>query len=143
MTAHGSRRGAGVYGLPAHGVAVVYDGACPLCSAYVRAIRIKAAAGDLALIDARQRPDIAAQMKADGIDLDEAYVCSVDGVLYAGGDAVNVLALLSGPSTAFNRFNRVVFGSPAVARRLYPLLRAVRNGLLRVRGVGRINAPPR
>jgi protein-disulfide isomerase len=36
------------------GVTVFYDGACPFCSAYVRMVRLRKAAGEVRLIDARE-----------------------------------------------------------------------------------------
>lgn len=127
-------------GLPARGVAVVYDGDCPLCSSFVRSLRIRREFGGLDLIDARERPDMVAKFLANGFDLDKGFVCSVDGELYYGGDAVNVLALVSGRSTFLNRINYWIFGNRTVSRLLYPLLRGVRNGLLRLRGVKQLNA---
>ncbi|MCB1502666.1 MAG: DUF393 domain-containing protein [Bauldia sp.] len=123
------------------GVTVIYDGDCPLCSRYVHALRIREAAGAVELVDARTCPDLVARFRAGGVDLDEAFVCFVDEELYAGGDAVNILALLSGESGALNRLNYHIFGNRAVSRRLYPLLRAVRNGLLTIRGIGKLNTP--
>lgn len=128
-------------GLPAAGVTVVYDGDCPLCSRYVRALRIREATGTVNLIDAREHPDLVARFRGGGIDLDQAFVCVVDDVFYTGGDAVNVLALLSGKSGVLNRLNYRIFRNREVSRRLYPLLRTVRNGLLAIRGIGKLGAP--
>ena len=126
--------------LPAKGVAVVYDGDCPLCSNFVRSLRIRREFGAIDLIDARQRLDLVAKYLAAGFDLDKGFVCAIDGEVYYGGDAVNVLALVSGGSSLLNRINYWIFGNRAIARLLYPFLRAARNGLLRLRGTKQLNA---
>ncbi len=136
----GGRLNAGTLGLPTTGVAVVYDGLCPLCSAYARALRIRRDVGALTLIDARSRPDLVAAFRAIGRDLDEGFACAVDGAVYCGADAVNVLALVSTGSRVVNRLNAAIFRSPRASRLLYPAMRAVRNALLRVRGVDRLDA---
>jgi len=130
-------------GLPTTGVAVVYDGLCPLCSAYTRALRIRREFGALALIDARERPDLVAAFHAIGRDLDKGFACAVGGRVYCGPDAVNVLALVSTGSRVVNRLNAAIFRSPAASRLLYPAMRAVRNALLWFRGVDRLDAAGR
>ena len=132
-------RDAAALGLPVEGVAVVYDGLCPLCSAYTRALRIRRQFGALHLIDARDRPDLVAAFRQGGHDLDQGFACAVDGTLHFGADAVNALALVSTRSRVVNRLNAAIFRSPRWSRLLYPAMRAVRNALLRIRGVGRLN----
>lgn len=140
MNDTGKRLDAAAMGLPTTGVAVVYDGLCPLCSAYTRALRIRREFGTLALIDARERPDLVAAFRAHGRDLDEGFACAVEGRVYCGPDAVNVLALVSTGSGMVNRLNAAIFRSPRASRLLYPTMRAVRNALLRVRGGARLDA---
>jgi len=49
-----------------------------------------------------------------------------------------MLALLSTPSSGFNRLNAALFRSPTASRLLYPVLRAGRNAVLRLLGRGKI-----
>lgn len=143
MSDTGERLDAGALGLPITGVVVVYDGLCPLCSAYTRALRIRQEFGALTLIDARERPDLVAAFHAIGRDLDEGFASAVEGSVYCGPDAVHVLALISTGSRVVNRLNAAIFRSEGASRLLYPSMRAVRNALLRVRGAGRLDAPGR
>lgn len=120
--------------LAAPGVAIVYDGECPLCAAYTRRLRLEAAAAALRLIDARRDAALRRQLTAEGFDLDRGMVVTVDGVRYHGARAMNVLALMSGPSGLFNRLNHRLFANPVAARALYPALTAGRRVLLALLG---------
>lgn len=113
---------------------VVYDGDCPLCSAYVRVTRLISAVGSPALVNARERPELVKALAESGIKLDEGMAVYYQGRLYAGSDAVNFLALLTTPINFINWLAASVLGRPALARALYPLLRAGRNLLLRLKG---------
>jgi predicted DCC family thiol-disulfide oxidoreductase YuxK len=129
--------------LPAAGVAVIYDGDCPLCAAYTRRIRLAAAAGEVHLIDARQDPDLRRQLALEGLDLDQGMVVAVDGLRFHGARAMHILALMSTASGAFNRLNYLMFRSPRVARAVYPLLVAGRRLLLAMLGRQALdNLPP-
>ena len=122
---------------------LIYDGECPLCKRYVRMVRLKAAAGNVQLVNARE-PGAAAHVIADviarGYDLDEGMVLKQGERIAHGDDCITELALMTTPSNAFNRLNAWVFRSPARARALYPVLRAGRNALLALLGRKKINA---
>lgn len=111
---------------------IVYDGACPVCSNYVRFIRLRETVGRVVLLDARDGGTVVEGLIARGIDLDEGMVLMMDGQVYHGADCVNRLALLSTPSGLFNRLNAWIFRSAAVSRALYPIMRAGRNLLLKL-----------
>ena len=113
---------------------LVYDGQCPVCSSYVRYVRIKESVGKVALIDARDGGPYVKKIQAAGLDLNEGMVLSYGGHLYHGADCVHMLALLSSNSGAFNRLNALMFKSPGAAKLLYPVMRAGRNLLLRLLG---------
>jgi len=115
-------------------VILVYDGECPVCSAYVRYLRLKASAGTVQLINARDGGPWVDSVRTQGLDLDEGMALYYGGVWYHGADCIHMLALLSTPSGAFNRLNALVFRSTRVARVMYPVLRAGRNLLLRLLG---------
>jgi predicted DCC family thiol-disulfide oxidoreductase YuxK len=114
---------------------LVYDGECPFCSRYVRYVRLRTAVGKLHLVNAREGGPLVDEMVQAGLDLDEGMVLKMGGRYYHGADCIHALALLSSGSDAFNRINAAIFRSSALARALYPILRAGRNAVLR--GLGR------
>lgn len=118
---------------------LIYDGECPFCSRYVAMTRLQAAVGPVRLIDARQGgPEVAAALEA-GYDLDEGMLLHLNGTLYHGAECLNRLALLSTRSGVFNAVSSLVFRSPAISRLAYPVLRAGRNGTLRLLGRRKIS----
>lgn len=122
-------------------VIILYDGECPLCQAYCRTVRLRQAAGQLVLADARTHSGYLAQITALGIDINQTMAVSVGGIWYSGADALHMLALLSSRSGVFNRLNYHLFKLPAVARYSYPVLRSCRNLLLRLLGKTLIKTP--
>ena len=116
------------------GIRLIYDGECPLCSAYVRRYRLERAVGDLQLLDARLHPEVVDELARAGQPLDEGFVLELHGQRYHGAEALHRLALMSTRSGAFNRLNAALFRSPKVSRWAYPVLRAGRNLLLRLLG---------
>jgi len=119
---------------------LVYDGECPVCRSYVQHVRLKQAAGQLHLVDARKPSALREEIRAAGLQLDEGIVLKIGPQLYHGADAAHRLSLMTTTSGVFNRFNARLFASPRIARLAYPVLRAGRNALLRLLGIGRIDA---
>jgi predicted DCC family thiol-disulfide oxidoreductase YuxK len=117
---------------------LLYDGECPFCSRYVAYARLTEAAGPVALIDARMRPDLVRLHAAGGMDINEGMILRLDGQTWFGGDVLNRLALLSTRSDLFNKANAALFRHPRLARLLYPLLRGGRNAVLRLLGRAKI-----
>jgi len=112
---------------------LVYDGECPFCQRYVRLVRLRETI-DVQLIDARSGgPEVDAIIAA-GYNLDEGMVLELGGRFYHGDACIHTLALLSSPSTPFNRLNRWIFSSPRLAKILYPVLRLFRNLVLKLLG---------
>lgn len=122
----------------AEGPWVVYDGECPFCSAYVRMVRLRASIGPVRLLNARDGGPEADLVRGAGLDLDEGMVLNYGGRLYHGADCINMLAMLSSGSSAFNRINAAIFRSRTLSGVLYPVLRAGRNATLRLLGRRRI-----
>ena len=120
-------------------VFLVYDGECPVCSAFSGMARIRASAGELHLVNAREASALMDEISLSGLDIDQGVVLKVGQSLYSGADAMHVLALMSSRSGLFNRFTYRVFRSKTAARRLYPLLRFLRNLLLELLGRSKIN----
>ena len=111
---------------------LVYDGECPVCSSYVRYVRIRKSAGSLVLVNARDGGPWVDQVLQAGLNLYEGMVLLYGGRIYHAVDCVHMLALLSTGSGTFNRINALIFRRPSVARIAYPILRAGRNLLLRI-----------
>ena len=118
---------------------VVYDGECPFCSAYVRMVRLREAAGTVHLLDAREPHPVVDEIKRLGLDLDEGMALKMGDEIFHGDECMNRLAMLSGPSGLFNRFHFWVFSDPKRSRALYPFLRSGRNFALRLLGRRKIN----
>ena len=117
---------------------LIYDGQCPVCSSYVRYLRIKESVGKVALINARDGGPCVEKIRVAGLDLNEGMVLDYGGRLYHGADCVHMMAMLSSNSGAFNRLNALMFKNPTAAKLLYPVMRAGRNLLLRILGRGPI-----
>ncbi len=123
------------------GAVIVYDGECPFCTRYARLVNLRRAVGPVTLLDAREGGSLVSRLAAEGYDLDEGMVLLYGGETYHGGDCMHMLALLSGGGGAVNRLCAAVFRRPGRARRLYPVLRAGRNAVLRLLGREKIGAP--
>lgn len=120
-------------------ILIVYDRGCPACELFATLTRVRAAAGELRLVDARDGGPVMAEITRRGLDIDHGMVVVAGGETYYGADAIHALALMSSRSGAFNRINYWAFRSKRVARVLYPVLRAMRNLLLKLRGKEKIN----
>lgn len=120
------------------GVTILYDGACPFCSRYVRLLRLRRAVGDVRLVDARSNCPEVLRVTERGLSLDDGMVLISGDEMYGGAEAIRRLALLSTPSDTFNRFNHRLFRSGTRSRALYPWLRHGRNLALRMLGRSRL-----
>ncbi len=118
--------------------ALVYDGECPVCNAYVRFVRLRESVGEVRLINARDGGPMVDAIRDANLDLDEGMVLWYGGSFYHGADCINMLAVLSSSSGFCNRLNAAVFRRPALARALYPMLRFGRNTLLKILGRSRL-----
>lgn len=101
---------------------LIYDGACPFCHWYCRRF-----AGTLTLVDFRAPG--AARLPVD-CDPDRALLLDTGAAVLCGAAALHLLA----SSASARRLDRLLFGGETRARRLYPLLRALRNCYLRIGG---------
>lgn len=117
------------------GPVIVYDGECPFCAAYVRMLRLRAAAGPVTLVNARSETHLVMeQFHAANLDLNSGMVVALNGALYHGDAAMTLLASLTTSSGLFNRLSAWIFRSPARARVIYPPMVAGRNLTLRLLG---------
>lgn len=121
------------------GVVLVYDRECPVCSAYVRMMRIRNDIGRLELVNARESSPIMDEITAAGLNIDQGMVLKMNNRLYFGADAIHMLSLISTRFGWFNRLNHGIFGSPTLSKMLYPVARGGRNLLLKLLGRTRID----
>lgn len=119
---------------------LLYDGECPFCTAYVNYVRLRESAGPVTLADAREHPDLVREVEALGYDVDKGMVLKFDGRHFHGADCINMLALMTTPSGAFNKLNAAIFRSKTACALLYPIMRAGRNATLALLGRRRLNA---
>lgn len=117
------------------GTAIVYDGDCPFCRAYVTMTKITNAGPTL--VNARERPDLVRTLAQSGIDLDSGMAVYYQGRIYTGGEAMHLLALLSRPSGLVEKLASALLRRRRFALLVYPALRLGRNLLLKLR-----NQPP-
>ena len=116
-------------------VALIYDGECPVCTAYSCSVDVdEAKASGIRRINARSDDDLVKQAKDAGVDLDDGMVVLHDGKMYHGADALNIMARFAPDRGLGNRLNKLLFRNPTISRLSYPVLRAGRNTLLRILG---------
>ena len=119
---------------------LVYDGECPLCSAYARRVASDAGdAGGIALVDARAGGPPVAELRRLAYNPDAGMTLKLSGQYYFGSAALHRLAQLSNGRGAMGMANRLLFRHRRAARLCYPLLQAGRRLLLRLKGAGRVN----
>jgi hypothetical protein len=87
------------------------------------------------LVDARKGGALMAEITAAGLDIDQGMVLKVGAALFYGADAIREATRRSRRRGPMATLNRVLFGHARVAGALYPLLRDVRNLLLRLLGI--------
>ncbi len=118
---------------------IIYDGACPFCTAYVRLLRLRETFA-VELLSARSDDARVSHYLDLGYRLDEGMLVVTGGMVHAGADAMNLLAAFSAPAGWLNRVQRFVFARRWLSRLLYPWLRAGRRAVLWARRVPTIAA---
>lgn len=122
-------------GNPIRRLQIIYDGECPFCARYTALWRIREnVADEVELLDARGRPELVAQFRRQGLEINDGMIVDVDGALYYGHQAMTVLSGLSSTSSVFNRINAHLFKSVKVSRLLYPFLVTGRRAALFLMG---------
>lgn len=102
---------------------IIYDGDCLFCRAYTRLLRLQQANASVEMLSARSDdPRIHAYWQ-QGHDLNAGMLVILNNQVYAGADAMHVLASCSSGSDFFNRLHRVIFSSRRLAAFLYPILK--------------------
>jgi predicted DCC family thiol-disulfide oxidoreductase YuxK len=114
---------------------IIYDGACPFCSTYTRHLQLQQSIGTIELLNARTDDPRIAHYRLAGYDFDEGMLVILQDQIYAGADAVHVLALHTAGNNFFNRLHALIFSSVRFARLIYPLLKFGRRITLLIRGI--------
>ncbi len=114
---------------------IIYDGACPFCSSYISHLRLQRAVDQITYLNARHEDDRLNTYIQAGYDFDEGMVVVIDQQVYAGADAIHVLALQSSHSDLFNRLNHWIFKHAVLAKILYPALKFGRRCALFLLGI--------
>jgi predicted DCC family thiol-disulfide oxidoreductase YuxK len=120
-------------------IMLVYDGDCPICSAYCKALAIRQLESQFEIVNARQCHPILESIKKMGLDLEEGFVLKIENEYFHGADAINRLALITTHSGLFNRLNYFIFKSAYLSKILYPFLRSGRTILLYLLGIKKLD----
>jgi predicted DCC family thiol-disulfide oxidoreductase YuxK len=114
---------------------LLYDGDCPVCSAYVAVARLRQLYPDLRIMSARTEPALVAELRAKGYEINTGMVLSLDSTIYFGADATRMIAILGRTSPSWWRRATLGFlGTAPWARSLYPWLNRGRRLLLQILG---------
>lgn len=113
---------------------VLYDGECPVCSAYVAMSQLRRLQPDIEVLDARVSPGLVARLRAEGFDVNESLLVRVRGRTFAGAEAMRLIFELGSENPLMRRAALYAIGGAPWAGVLYPWLRAIRNLLLRMLG---------
>jgi predicted DCC family thiol-disulfide oxidoreductase YuxK len=113
---------------------IVYDGACPFCTAYVSLLSLRERM-QVELLSARSADERVDEFLALGYRLDDGMLIQLDDMIHVGADAMHQLAIISNHHGLFNRMQRFVFSRKWLAHVLYPLLRLGRRLVLLIRRV--------
>ena len=114
---------------------IIYDGACPFCSSYISHLRLQRTVDQITYLNARHEDDRLHTYIQAGYDFDEGMLVIIDQQIYAGADAIHVLALQSSGSDMFNRLNHWIFKRAMLAKILYPYLKFGRRCALILLGI--------
>jgi predicted DCC family thiol-disulfide oxidoreductase YuxK len=118
---------------------LLYDGDCPVCSAYVAMARLRQLYPNLRIVSARTEPDLVAELRRDGYEINDGMVLSLDGKIYYAAEATRMIATLGRDSSSrWRRTGLGIIGTAPWSRRLYPWLNRGRLLLLRILGRRRI-----
>src|SRR5512140_3514025 len=111
---------------------VLYDGECPVCARYIDATGVARCRADYELIDARTRPDLVAQHRAEGRLIDEGMIVVEGEDVHFGGEATRRLAEIGVPASGGSKIMLWSVGKAPWSGVLYPILASGRRALLRV-----------
>ena len=118
---------------------LLYDGDCPACSAYVAIARLRQLYPNLRIVSARTEPDLVAELRQHGYEINDGMVLSLDGKVYYAAEATRMIAVLGQDwPSLWRRAALRIIGTAPWSRALYPWLNRGRLLLLRILGRKRI-----
>lgn len=124
--------------IPVH---ILYDGACPFCTAFSRMVRLQENYS-VELVNAREPHPLVQAATQRGLDLDEGMIVVLDNQFHHGESAMTRMALMTAKSGLLRRLTKWTFSNPRRSRFLYPVLRAGRNFSLKILGHKQIGNLP-
>ena len=124
-----------------HTIHLIYDGECIMCRHTAKALKLKKAAGELTLINARQGHDLVRKAVDMGYNLNKGILVLYGDQYFYGSDAIHFLALLGGSSDFFNRANVRIFKYKLATCVFYPFFKVIRQMLLLIRKTPKIKEP--
>lgn len=118
-------------------VRILYDGACPFCVNYVRFTRLRDRVGVVELIDAREAGEMVLTYAERGHFIDESFIVDTGDAVLTHGAALGYIHGKLAP-----RWTGLPYLTNArMLEAIYPSLRAMRNGTLRLLGTPPIQDP--
>lgn len=118
----------------AHKIEILYDDQCPVCRSYCTRVELAEAGDKLELVDARKSGALMDEVTAQGLDIDEGMAVKIDGKIHYGSEAMRVLV----PLTKAGRLQRLLFSTKKLSSIVYGFCKGVRNLLLRILGIRKI-----
>lgn len=106
---------------------IIYDGDCPFCRAYTRLLRLQQASGPVEMLSARSDDPRILSYWQQGYDLNAGMLVVLNNQVYAGADAMQMLASCSSTNDFFNRLHHAIFSSSKLAAFIYPILKLGRH----------------
>jgi predicted DCC family thiol-disulfide oxidoreductase YuxK len=114
---------------------LLYDGECPACRSYVALARLRQHFPGIRVLDARAEPERVAALRRRGFEINDGMVLYLDGVIHFGPEATRMIGVMERPVAALApRLALAFIGTAPWSRRLYSLLNAARQVLLRLLG---------
>ena len=117
---------------PPAGDFLLYDGECPVCSAYVAHARLRGASHDLKVLDARDHPALVAHYRAAGKEINDGMIIRLGSAEFYGAEAMALINTLSSSSSWVARL--LLRPTENTLRCLYPVLVWLRRLLLKMLG---------
>jgi predicted DCC family thiol-disulfide oxidoreductase YuxK len=113
---------------------LLYDGECPACRSYVAIARLRELWPDLRILDARKEPDLVAELRAKGLEINDGFVLSLGGTLYFGPEATRMIGERGRNHGGVRSRVLGAIGTQPWSRRLYSWLNRCRRLLLAMMG---------
>ena len=113
---------------------VLYDGDCPVCTAYMAVAQLKRLRPDFQILDARKEPRLVARLRREGHEVNDSMLVRLGSDIYEGAAATRLIAALGSRNPWGRRLALFLVSGGPFGATIYPLQRACRNLLLRVLG---------